>query len=159
MARLLALLRDRKDEIGSISAIVGVLIGFFGFFLTIQQLKSSGRTLQATNAYEIQKDARALIDEVSRDDLVQQAMSGKPLGAVDTVKLQGMLWKMQNFYLSVFRQKAAGGISTDFSSSFAADFCDFIKNPRISSDWDLMLKSGMLTKNHVKMREDWCHAK
>ncbi len=149
------LLKKYKDEIGAGSSIVGLLIGFFGFYFTIYQIVETREALKAANAYEIQRDARSLIDEIEVD-IVRRAMSGEVMEKSDGEKLNDLLWKMGNFYLSVYRQAKAGGISDSFSISFQKDFCGFIKNSYISAALDDMKGQGMIGISHVEMKKDWC---
>lgn len=153
---VLRLLRDYKDEIASAGAIIGVLVGVFGFWFTIDQLKSNERTLKAANAYEIQRDARALVDEISQDAKLQKLIRGESLSELEVSDVRKLLWKMNNFYLSVFRQVEAGGVADGFKSSYRRDFCSFVKIPSIERQWLEMRKTGMVADGHAGMREAWC---
>ncbi len=69
------------------------------------------------------------------------------------------VWRMLNFYLSVYRQAKSGGLSRDFENAFGEDFCLFIGAQARSEAWDKLISSGKISKWHGKMREDWCDKK
>jgi hypothetical protein len=152
----MSFLKKHSDEIGSLAAIFGVLIGLVGFSMTIYQLWSTDRTLQATNSYQIQKDAREIISDISQDGLLSEALSGVVLDEQKQELLQRKLWRMSNFYLSVFRQHEAGGINGEFSEAFQSDFCQFVGSSLVSAEWKKMLSSNMISESHQNMRETWC---
>lgn len=156
MTKLCRNLKKFSEEIGSLAAIIGVCVGIIGFGFTIFQIKSANNTLQATNAYQIQKDARELAAEVSRDEILLKALNGAKLNDAESNSLQKTIWKMNNFYLSVFRQSSARGISREFSSAFARDFCDFHKRKIIAESWVAMRNVGMVSQDHQNMKEIWC---
>jgi hypothetical protein len=63
---------------------------------------------------------------------------------------------MQNFYLSVYRQSLARGLSDEFVSAFVIDFCDFQKQSFVSGAWEKMMAEGKLSSSHQEMRAEWC---
>ena len=156
MKGIAAKLKKHSAEIGSAAAIIGLLVAILGFCITIWQLQETRRTLQASNAYEIQRDARALIDSIVAEGELQKLLKGEELSAASKEKVKESLWQMNNFYLSIFRQGEAGGIPDDFVTSFSSDFCSFTNGKAINKLWDEMLKENAIGKSHMKMREGWC---
>lgn len=155
MCALWAKLKSNSDQIGAASAIVGVLVGVAGFGFTYYQLSSATGVLQATNAYEIQKDARELVDGLASDADFVAALNTGP-GQSDAAAFETKLWRMFSFYLSIYRQSTADGISKKFATSFADDFCGFIGKPVVAAEWDKMQQSGKLGDSHAEMRKAWC---
>src|SRR4051794_10321083 len=99
MAGLWKFLKDHHDQIGSTTALMGLVVGIGGFFLTIQQLHSTAQALRAANTYQVQKDARELIDKVRADERFRAAMQAGVLPQNDSAVLEN-LWKMFNFYVA-----------------------------------------------------------
>lgn len=151
-------LKTYSDEIASAAAIIGILVGVVGFGLTYCQLRSTSQALQAANSYQIQKDAREIIDGVAGDPKFVAFIKGAQEPA-DKDHIHGQLWKMMNFYLSVFRQSEANGLPSDFTTSFKADFCGFVARPPVALAVAEMTADGQLSQNHTKMRESWCDGK
>lgn len=156
MTDFAAFLKKHSVEIGSLAAIVGVIIGVVGFTMTIYQLKITDRTLRAANSYQIQKDAREIIGKLSENGLMRKIMIGQPLSENEQAKIRVKLWKMHNFYLSVFRQYEVDGINEEFSKAFKNDFCSFIQIDQVTSEWKIMVSNKMLSKSHQRMKEVWC---
>jgi hypothetical protein len=159
LTRLKVWLVSQKEPIASATAIGGVVIALFGFGLTICQLRSTADALRAANSYQIQKDARELVDKIASDpsfvQTIQQGQNGSD-PAKETA-FSNNLWKLANFYLSVFRQWKAGGISTSFYESYAQDFCGLLKNKYVSAEWDKMLAEGKLNNAERDLKVEWCH--
>lgn len=152
--RLFQWLKTRKDEITATTAILGVLVGICGFWLTINQLSGTRETLQAANTYQVQKDARDVVDKLQAEPQFVDAMAGKPATAQSD--FSDKLWLMFNFDLSVFRQSEAKGLSQEFVSSFKDDFCQFLQKPIVSDEWKKMSNAQLLGASHEKMRKEWC---
>lgn len=151
-------LRTYSGEIASITSVLGVLIGLVGFSLTYWQLVKTERTLRASNTYEIQRDARDLVDKINADP----KFSAYIKGAEDPdylTKFENNAWQMFNFYLSVYRQATAGGVTVDFTEAFKKDFCGFVKLTRVGDAWKSMEESGRISDAHKTMEGEWCHAK
>lgn len=130
------------------------VIACFGFLATVFQLRETTTALKASTAYEIQKDARELVESVrSHPDFMALYEGGQPKD-----RKQALLdvWLLINFHLSVFRQAQAGGLSADFSQAFATDFCDYLKRKPISEAWNELTLLGQITEPQKKMREAWC---
>jgi len=149
-------LREKSTEIISLTSILLVVIGVVGFAMTICQLNVTQKSLKASNAYQIQRDARNLIGEVSKDGLVSRLAQDEELNEGQLEVTRQHLWKMFNFYLAVYRQEAAGGISEAFSDAFREDFCSFASLAPMSAQWEVMVKMNMLSEAHSSMKEDWC---
>jgi hypothetical protein len=149
-------LKKYNDEIGSATAILGLFVGVVGFGLTIFQLSDTKRALQASNAYQIQRDARDLIDEITSSTVVQRFLNGDSLTDVESSELKRNFWKMNNFYLAVFRQGQSGGLPTDFAAMFGSDFCSFSQGKKVQELWQEMLSEKMIGKAHTDMLEVWC---
>ena len=158
MRRLWKWLKDNAEPVGAGAAIVGVVVGVVGFWATWHQLTNATVALQAANGYAIQKDARELVDGMSTDENFVAALNNGP-APEKADAFDRKLWKMFNFYLSVYRQGVAEGLSSKFVAAFSDDFCRFIRRPVVSREWDKMQQNQMLGINHVEMRENWCSTK
>jgi len=152
---MIKLLKKYSDEIGSAAAIFGVAVGVVGFWLTICQLKRTEETLRAANTYAVQQDARDIVDALISDEIFAAFVGGTGDPA-DKDRAIKKLWKMQNFYLSVYRQSKAGGLSESFTNSFRNDFCNFVVRPPVAAAWADMTAAGQLSKDNDSMRGDWC---
>lgn len=148
-------LRTNVDPVTSLAAIVGVAVSIIGFGATIYQLSSTATALRATNTYQIQKDGREL-DDVLQKDAAYLAVKQNKATPEQQVAAEYSVWKSLNFYLSVFRQVDAGGVSSEFSDSLAKDFCDFVKVPAVDNAWKDMMKNNNIGEPHKVMREKWC---
>jgi len=156
MSRLGDFLRNREKEISGTTAIVGVLIGIIGFWATWNQLSRTEETLRAANTYQIQKDAREIVSDLSKSEALQNAISSGIIKDDSKSEIIRDIWLMFNFYLSVYRQDEAGGLSSSFIDSFKKDFCGFISKKIISDTWDVLSKEGKLSDGHADMRRKWC---
>jgi hypothetical protein len=131
--------------------------GLIGLAFTVSQIHNTNLTLQATNAYAIQKDARELAlslqgNEAFRDYVMQYNAQKKytPDTIADAHRNVG---RLLNFYLSVYRQYKAGGISTSLEKSFAKDFCDTLRNPIVGEYWQTSLANN---PEHAELKDAWC---
>jgi hypothetical protein len=146
-----------KDKIGSAASIFGLLIGLGGFWLTIAQLGRTAEALRATNSYQIQKDARELAEKIRADNVFRRALeTGPPSDPRDQITFSDDIWKLSNFYLSVYRQSSAHGISEDFYKSFGQDFCGLFGNKYFSDEWNKMLSEKKLNEAERNMKAEWC---
>jgi hypothetical protein len=150
-------LKTRKDEITAGVAILAVLVNILGFWFTISQLSRATSTLQATNTYQVQKDARDVLEKILAEPEFGDAIRGKISADNESMVAQN-LWIMFNFYLSVFRQAEANGLSPEFISSFKKDFCRFLEYPTVSAEWEKLSSEQRLGPSHEKMRREWCGA-
>ncbi|RWL81905.1 MAG: hypothetical protein EOR67_28650 [Mesorhizobium sp.] len=148
-------LQRKSDEIQAAAAILGVVVGFIGFGATWWQLRSANNSLQASNTYTIQHDAREIAAEVLGRGLVQKLKQGT-LSADERDKAKNDFWTMLNFYLSVFRQLKAGGINDNIGAAFGQDFCQLLSEKQLSDAFDEMLAEKKISQNYVIMRETWC---
>lgn len=162
---------DNKDTISAVGvaiAAVGFVATTIALALTSCQIRESRVVLQSTNAYQIQKDARELVET-----LLEQTIA---LNKTDSIKFKDYLasssqdtirkyeqeavhaiGQMFNFYLSVYRQSKNKGISPDFAKAFAADFCQVYKTPSVQNYWMGRVQSrNPPSKSLQEMRNDWC---
>ncbi|RVB64856.1 hypothetical protein, partial [Mesorhizobium sp. M7A.F.Ca.CA.002.03.2.1] len=147
-------LKTNSDAIQAGSAILGVAVAVIGFWLTIYQLSSANHSLQASNTYTIQHDAREIISEIiSRGNVRPLIMGTLPAGKKEEAKTD--LWQMLNFYLSVFRQLHAGGINQKIGAAFGKDFCDLLDKAPVATAWDELLKEKRITDDYEEMRRTW----
>jgi len=152
VAQVYSSFKSEIPALGFVGAVVGIT-------LTINQISNANRTLQATNAYNIQKDARELTVALQNDpafrDYILQFDSTKNYSESVRADAQRGLGRLFNFYLSVFRQYNAGGISSKMAASFGSDFCDAIKSqPVIAEYWNTrFLKSSTESR---EMKDAWC---
>lgn len=144
-----------KDEIQSLMAILAVIVGVLGFSFTIVQLVYTKNTLRATNTYQIQKDARSIIESLQADSQFVSTITSGVVEKNNDAFLDG-LWRMFNFYLSVFRQDDINGISPGFSSSMRRDFCQFLQKKAVTDGWLILEARGSLGPAHKEMRREWC---
>ena len=151
-------LKDNADQAQALGALAGILVSVIGFGAAYVQLRSANTALQASNAYSIQKDGRELLDIVQQNGFVRDLVDGK-LKPEDQQKAKFDVWKMFNFYLSVYRQSEAGGVSDEFRDSFKRDFCGFVELVPVEVEWKAMLDDKSVGTGHAKMREDWCGKK
>ena len=146
-----------KDKISSAASIVGLAIALGGFWLTIAQLGRTAEALRATNSYQIQKDARELAEKLRVDNVFGRALqAGAPADPRDQITFSDDVWKLSNFYLAVFRQWKAGGISEDFYKSFGQDFCGLFGNKNFSDEWNKMSSEKKLNEAERNMKVEWC---
>src|SRR3954467_1752030 len=157
MRNLAQWLRTRKDEITAAAALLGVLIGVIGFGMTWHQLSLTTGTLQASNGYQIQKDARELIENLLAKPEFRNAVHDGITPANEQMALDN-LWRMFNFYLSVYRQAEAGGLAKEFVASYKDDFCGFIKNKGAEEGWTKLKAAGRIAQPQETMRKRWCNA-
>jgi hypothetical protein len=155
MGRLWKFLKDHHDQIGSTTALLGLVVGIGGFTLTIQQLQSTAQALRASNTYQVQKDARELVDKVRVDERFRAAMQAGTLPENDSAVLES-LWKMFNFYVAVFRQSEVDGLSPRFVASFRHDFCAFVQKPVVTQGWNRLRDADQLSADQEEMRRRWC---
>jgi hypothetical protein len=147
-----------KDQIGSLAAIIGVMIGFVGFTLTVWQIHETATALRAGNSYTIEDNARQLINQIENRGYVRKLISNT-LPADQRTGADYDLWRMFNFYLAVYRQAKAGGVGREFKQDFRADFCGFLKWKAVSDEWDVFVKQNRLSDQNVAMRGAWCDTK
>lgn len=143
-----------KDNV----AVVGFIVGIAGFILTYRQFVNTIITLQATNAYAIQKDARdlslALQSDPSYRDYVLEHIPNKQYSEAVRADAHRGIGRALNFYLGVFRQYEAGGISKKMADSFGRDFCGTMKSQTTLAEyWTQNLASN---PDYERMGHAWC---
>jgi hypothetical protein len=151
MRRFWGWFKTHADVIQAIAAIAGVI----GLAITVWQLVDTTRTLRAANTYEIQRDAREIIDKIRERGHIAKLIDGT-LPETDRDDAATDAWKMFNFYLAVFRQAKAGGVSADFKNAFEHDFCQTISLSPLSQIWDELRRRNQLSSAHDEMRAEWC---
>jgi hypothetical protein len=145
-----------KDTISGLSFAAGLI----GLTFTIYQISATNSTLQATNAYNIQKDARELITTLAKDPAFSEyVINFDPQKSYppDIVRSANRnIGLLINFYLGVFRQYKAGGIAKSLAASFGNDFCDDIikKVPPVARYFRELAADK---RSEIKEMEDaWC---
>ncbi|MER9416706.1 hypothetical protein NKI95_12100 [Mesorhizobium sp. M0306] len=151
-------LKKNTDQITSAAAIAGVLVAGVGFWVTWYQLSETTAALKASNTYTIQNDGRELLDVVQGRGYVRDLLAGT-LKPEDQTNAKFDIWKMLNFYLSVYRQSQADGITDEFRRAYVRDFCGFVALPGINAAWKEMIAEKSLNEQQINMREDWCEGK
>jgi hypothetical protein len=155
----------RHEKITASAAIIAIVVGIGGFVATVlqlswarDQLQRTEQTLRASNTYQVQKDARELLlTRLVNDKELRSALASATLPSSEIQQeVRDKLWLMFNFYLSVYRQAQAGGLSEQFVTSFKQDFCEFLKKPVVEATWNKELLNGQLSSNYVDMRKTWC---
>jgi hypothetical protein len=148
-------LREEEKAIVTAAAILSVVVGLFGFGMTIQQLRRAETTLRASNTYQVQKDGRELLQDVNKEASFQAFMESA--GETDfDYPTSYNFWRVYNFYLVVYRQAKAGGLSKDFVRSYRVDFCGFVRRQAPARGWTELLAKNRIENQHVAMRRDWC---
>jgi hypothetical protein len=144
---------EYKDTISGLSFAAGLI----GLAFTAYQIHNTNLTLQATNAYAIQKDARELTSSLQDDDAFRDYIlrhdPKKQYSQQIIADAQRGLGRLMNFYLSVFRQYKAGGISSGLDESFAKDFCEIMRNPIVGEYWQKSLADNA---EHAGLKHAWC---
>ena len=146
------LLRN-NETVAVYTAIAALVIGLGGFTLTLTQLANANRALKASNAYQIQRDARQLLELHLNDDTYKRTLFGQR--QIDET-FRNQIWVNMNFYLSVFRQHRMGGLTDEFANSYKTDFCQFLRFPKVIKIWDCFVKEQKIAEPHEKMRTTWC---
>ena len=152
------------EKITASAAIIAILVGIAGFVATVlqlswarDQLARTEQTLRASNTYQVQKDARELLlNRLVNDQELRSVLASNTAPQDVKQEVRDKLWLMFNFYLSVYRQAQAGGLSEQFVTAFKQDFCEFLKKPVVDATWNKELQSGQLTVNYADMRKTWC---
>jgi hypothetical protein len=160
-----------KDTIAAFGVIVAA-VGFFatgvGLGLTVDQLKTTRNTLQATNAYQIQKDARELAGKLSDESVDAPGTAsiklGDYLGEYGSDKFgkydqsaAPRIAQIFNFYLAVYRQYKNSGVTPKFAAAFGRDFCNLFKLPGVTHYWDLRIQSKNPPGSEMQeMTNAWC---
>ncbi|MDG3041616.1 hypothetical protein [Roseicyclus marinus] len=153
---MLNFLKKHSEEISAAAALLGVVIASLGFAITIHQLSLTERALRASNAYQIQSDARDLAQEMLLFTELRAAIRGEGAERELLPRMREALWRQHNFFLSVFRQSEARGLTTTVSDAFQRDFCGFVAREFVALQWEVMVRQEMLTEDHMEMRREWC---
>lgn len=105
------------------------------------------------NEYAITNDATALQVELLERGNIKRLMAGD----IDYLGLRDVNATLR-FYLAVYRETAAGAVSSEFADSYAKDFCGYVANPNISKAWQDLVKTKFVGDAHLEMRREWCGA-
>ena len=160
--------KDTISAFGVAVATVGFIVAGVGLTFTAIQVETTGKTLQATNAYQIQKDARDLAGNLSGESL--DAVGATPIKLREYLSeytpdsfskydksAAPKLAEIFNFYLAVYRQYENSGIAPQFASAFGRDFCDFFKLPGATHYWQLRSESNDPPDHEMQgMKNAWC---
>lgn len=150
-------IKTHNEAIVAVATVVSLLISIIGFGFMIWQLRETTRTLQASNTYEIQRDARSLSNEIRSKGHIEDLRNGT-LASDMAASAETDAWLMFNFYLAVFRQVEAGGVTSTFGATFGEDFCFFLENEQILGLWSTFIDQRRLSSSHQRMKEIWCGA-
>lgn len=151
-------LKTHNDPISALASILTVVVAVGGFWATWDQISKTKKALQAGNTYQIQKDGRELINSINAEGGLFLYLEGD--GSEKTIKKAKVdIWNMNNFYLSVYRQSQANGLSKEFVMQYKKDFCSFANNSKIQSLIDGLQKRNAIGQRFEAMKSDWCDAK
>ncbi len=128
--------------------IAGAALGFF-----IGNTLSDNWENDAWRGYQVQKDARELAIKVFSDEDFKLVLQGSKSWDTRTTQL---LWLGFNFESSIYRLSVNHALPNETVESVKVDFCDWLKDPVISTKWDAMLLAKQIGPIHVEMREEWC---
>ena len=155
-------LHTNRDHITAISALVGVggaIIAIIALFLTYKQIRDAKRALQAGNTYEIQKEAREIIGRLySNSDFNAHMFPefGAPPPPQSVVRsAEAQLGFFFHFYLSVYRQAKAGGLTKTLISSMGKDFKGFFSNPKVQDYFESEKRRGTYDREFDQMVDFW----
>ncbi len=160
--------KDTIAAFGVIVAAVGFVATGAGLGLTVVQLKTTRGTLQAANAYQIQKDARELAGKLSDENVDLLGGASIKLGdylddyAPDKFGKYDQpaapkIAQIFNFYLAVYRQYKNSGVTPQFAAAFGRDFCNLFKLPGVAHYWDLRILSKNPPGSEMQeMKNAWC---
>ncbi len=147
-------LKNNEAQIGIILALLSAVIAGGGFYAAWWQLSRTEQTLRAANTYQVQKDAREILDKLTADKAFRTAVaSGQGLS---DPAVSDKIWLMLNFYQAVYRQAIANGLSPEFVRSFKLDFCKFVGLPAIDAFWKKLEADHGLSESQIAMRKEWC---
>lgn len=155
---ILEWLDHNADAITAFAAIAATIIALIGFGLTIAQLYQTQLALRAGNTYAIQKDGRELVGEIFGDGSFSAFLEkpNKRVTATARAAARRKMGLLANFYLSVFRQHKAGGITPSLYKSMGDDFASFLKNAIVREFFIERLRGGAYGDEHKEMVRAWC---
>jgi len=160
--------KDAIAAAGVAVTTVGFLATAIGLGMTVCQIKSTRNTLQATNAYQIQKDARELASKLRAEDLDAKDAPSLKLGEYMRGYVPDKFDKYDpaaapqiaqvfNFYLAVYRQSKNAGVTKQFAQAFGTDFCGLYNLPGIRHYWNARVKSAAPPSQEMQeMKNAWC---
>lgn len=135
-------------------ALSSAFIAALGFGAAWWQLSRTEQTLRAANTYQVQKDAREIIDKLIADGNFRSAInSGNPLSDQD---MADKVVLMLSFYKSVYRQAKSDGLTDEFVDAYKVDFCKFVRKPTIDAFWKKLETGNELLESEIAMRKEWC---
>jgi len=147
------------DETMTTAAVLTLIVSIVGFAFAIVQLNKTQRALRASNTYAIQKDGRDLVDALRKDDAFRSyVLEHEVSKKYDEPQIRTAKQSMAlvfNFYLSVFRQMKAGGISKSLAGSMGKDFADFYRNAIVKEFYRERAERGSYGKEHAEMVRLW----
>ncbi|UGX94290.1 hypothetical protein G6321_00053655 [Bradyrhizobium barranii subsp. barranii] len=147
---------NHKDTITGLSFIAGLI----GLGFTIYQVGKTNSTLQATNGYAIQKDAREMIGtlrgEKAFSDYVLRFDPNKQYSDEIKNEANRSIALLLNFYLAVFRQYKAGGITDSLALSFGKDFCDDVINKSVPIKNFFIARASEKHDDFRELKNAWC---
>jgi len=129
----------------AITAIAGIATAV-GVLLAAISLKSSERQVEATTVYNIQKDARDLLEKIRNDpevfDYLRSYNETNSYSSNVVQKAQTDVVLIIQFYSSVYNQHRDGILSDKFWQPFSEEMCDFIRSPVVAKFWTNSVDRG-----------------
>jgi len=139
-------------------SILTVFVAAGGFYATWDQISKTKEALKAGNTYQIQKDGRELINSINAEGGMFLYLEGDD--SESTIKQAKIdVWNMNNFYLSVYRQSQANGLSEEFVKQYKKDFCVFATNVEMQELVEGLKKRNAIGQRFESMKGDWCATK
>lgn len=142
----------------AIAAVAGVGVSFGGFVLVICQLWQTQKALKAGNTYEIQRDARSMMPSVWDEDLqrfMREYTKPEQFETEQGKQAGRKIAKFIQFYLSVYRQYRARGITKALANSMARDFRSFFSHQAVKDYFERQRGDGAYTEEHAEMVNAW----
>ncbi len=153
---MLQFIKTNREMVDSLVGVATLAIAVIGFGLTVHQLSLTQRALKAANAYQIQTDARELVESIQASGALEHGFLDDDTTGEKYEILSNKLWIVFNFYLAVYRQAENKGVTSEFAESFRTDFCAFVKREIVELSWKEMSENRQLGAAHEGMKDDWC---
>lgn len=152
-----------RDDITTISALVGgvgIVVAIIALLFTYFQLRGTKKALQAGNTYEIQRGAREIMARLYSDnDFNAYVFDRNSDQVIETDrKIRAALNQIGlvfHFYLSVYRQALARGVTKTLIHSMGKDFTLFLENAKVRSFYEAKRVAGVYDKEYEQMVVYW----
>ena len=152
-ADLLSFIVNEYNFITTTIALVGLIVACIGIIISVIELRQQNRVLEASNAYEIQRDARALFQESFHTAEFEAVLNGEETVNEQFIKF---VWLAVNFYASVYRQQRSGGLSKRFVDEYKAEYREFLSREPVKQSWNKLKTGERLSELHLEMHNEWC---